>query len=93
LNANLGSRLTLDSRSGEELASRLLRLLVPSGGLVGGLVWQSARGTVVPWVVEIDKRRPGAGRCTGCRRLSDHRLGGLDAYLAPAFVALASSAS
>src|SRR6201993_5040509 len=26
-----------------------------SGGLAGGLLWQSARGTVTPWVVEIDK--------------------------------------
>lgn len=29
--------------------------LVLSGGLAGGLVWQSARGIVTPWVVEIDK--------------------------------------
>jgi type IV secretion system protein TrbF len=29
--------------------------LALSGGLAGGLVWQSARGTIVPWVVEIDK--------------------------------------
>lgn len=29
--------------------------LTLSGGLAGGLVWQSARGTVVPWVVQIDK--------------------------------------
>ena len=26
-----------------------------SGGLAGGLVWQSARGTITPWVVEVDK--------------------------------------
>lgn len=26
-----------------------------SGGLAAGLVWQSARGSVVPWVVEVDK--------------------------------------
>lgn len=26
-----------------------------SGGLAFGLVWQSSRGTIVPWVVEIDK--------------------------------------
>ncbi len=26
-----------------------------SGGLAFGLVWQSARGSVVPWVVQIDK--------------------------------------
>lgn len=24
-------------------------------GLAGGLVWQGARGTIVPWVVEVDK--------------------------------------
>jgi type IV secretion system protein VirB5 len=30
-------------------------MLVLSGGLAGGIVWQSARGTVTPWVVEIDK--------------------------------------
>jgi type IV secretion system protein VirB5 len=30
-------------------------MLVLSGGLAGGLVWQSARGTVVPWVVKVDK--------------------------------------
>ena len=29
--------------------------LALSIGLAGGLVWQSARGTVVPWVVEVDK--------------------------------------
>ena len=30
-------------------------MLMLSGGLAGGLVWQSARGTVTPWVVEVDK--------------------------------------
>ena len=30
-------------------------MLALSGGLAGGLVWQSARGTVTPWVVEVDK--------------------------------------
>jgi type IV secretion system protein VirB5 len=29
--------------------------LVLSGGLTGGLVWQSARGTITPWVVQVDK--------------------------------------
>jgi type IV secretory pathway TrbF-like protein len=24
-------------------------------GLAGGLIWQAARGTVTPWVVEVDK--------------------------------------
>lgn len=26
-----------------------------SGMLAGGLIWQNARGTIVPWVVEVDK--------------------------------------
>ena len=26
-----------------------------SGGLTAGIVWQSARGTVTPWVVQVDK--------------------------------------
>jgi type IV secretion system protein VirB5 len=29
--------------------------LLISGGLAAGLIWQSARGTVTPWVVQIDK--------------------------------------
>ena len=29
--------------------------LALSGGLAGGLVWQSARGTIAPWVVQVDK--------------------------------------
>ncbi|HET6523584.1 conjugal transfer protein TrbF [Sphingopyxis sp.] len=29
--------------------------LLISGGLAGGLVWQSARGTITPWIVEVDK--------------------------------------
>jgi len=29
--------------------------LMLSGGLAGGLVWQGSRGTIVPWVVEVDK--------------------------------------
>jgi type IV secretory pathway TrbF-like protein len=29
--------------------------LALSGGLSAALVWQSARGTIVPWVVEVDK--------------------------------------
>jgi type IV secretion system protein VirB5 len=30
-------------------------VLALSGGLAGGLVWQSARGTITPWVVQVDK--------------------------------------
>jgi type IV secretion system protein VirB5 len=29
--------------------------LALAGGLASGLVWQSARGTIVPWVVEVDR--------------------------------------
>ncbi|UNU44471.1 conjugal transfer protein TrbF [Sphingopyxis sp. YF1] len=29
--------------------------LLLSGGLAGGLIWHSARGTITPWVVEVDK--------------------------------------
>lgn len=29
--------------------------LALSGGLAAGLVWQSARGHIVPWVVEVDR--------------------------------------
>ena len=29
--------------------------LLMSSGLAAGLVWQSARGTVVPWVVQVDR--------------------------------------
>ncbi|MGF6227851.1 type IV secretory pathway TrbF-like protein [Inquilinus ginsengisoli] len=29
--------------------------LVLAGGLGAGLLWQAARGTVVPWVVEVDR--------------------------------------
>ncbi len=29
--------------------------LALAGGLAGGLVWQSARGTITPWVVEVDR--------------------------------------
>ena len=29
--------------------------LILSGGFASALIWQSARGTVVPWVVEVDR--------------------------------------
>jgi type IV secretory pathway TrbF-like protein len=29
--------------------------LVLAAGLASGLIWQAARGTVTPWVVEVDK--------------------------------------
>src|SRR3546814_11799277 len=31
--------------------------LLLSGGLASALVWQSLRGTITPWVVEVDKLR------------------------------------
>jgi type IV secretory pathway TrbF-like protein len=36
---------------------RLMALgcLLLAGGMGGGLLWQAARGTVVPWVVEVDR--------------------------------------
>ena len=47
--------------------------LILSAGFAQRLVWQSARGTVVPWVVEVDRlgeaQRDRARRC----RLSPHR--------------------
>ena len=30
-------------------------MLALSGGLAAGLVWQGARGSIVPWVVEVDR--------------------------------------
>src|SRR3984885_13386985 len=30
-------------------------MLALSGGLAAGLIWQSARGTVTPWVVQVDR--------------------------------------
>jgi len=29
--------------------------LVLAGGLAGGMVWQAARGTITPWVVQVDR--------------------------------------
>ena len=29
--------------------------LAVSAGLAGGLVWQGARGTITPWIVEVDQ--------------------------------------
>src|SRR3546814_7248105 len=29
--------------------------LLLAGGFAGALVWQSARGTIVPWVVQVDQ--------------------------------------
>src|SRR6516225_726159 len=47
--------------------------LALSGGLAGGLVWQSVRGTITPWVVQGRQARPGASGRAGGRRLSADR--------------------
>ena len=48
-----------------------------SAGLAFGLVWQSARGSIVPWVVQIDKlgeaQAVGALRDVRARRVLDVR--------------------
>ena len=50
-----------DDRSGSaRVQARNWRLacfaaLALSGGLAAGLVWQSTRGSITPWVVEVDK--------------------------------------
>ena len=43
------------SRAGQKLAPHRLRQSVLASGVAAGLVWQSAQGTVVPWVVQVDK--------------------------------------
>src|SRR5271155_1645167 len=45
-------------------------MLALSGGLGAGLVWQSARGTVTPWVVQVD--RLGRARA-GAPAVADYR--------------------
>ena len=47
--------------------------LALSGGLAGGLVWQSARGTITPWVVQVDKLGQAQAVAPGGRRLSADR--------------------
>ena len=47
--------------------------LALSGGLAAGLVWQSARGTVTPWVVQVDKLGQAQAVAPGRRRLSADR--------------------
>ena len=70
----LGRAHRLGPRPGEELAARLLRHAgALAAGLAAGLVWQSARGTVTPWVVAGRQARPGAGRRAGDRRLPADR--------------------
>src|SRR5258708_39282920 len=48
-------------------------MLALSGGLAGALVWQSARGTVAPWVLQGDKfgQAPAVGPAAADVRPSD----------------------
>ena len=51
-------------------------MLALSGGLAAGLVWQSARGTVTPWVVQVD--RLGQAQAAHSHALLNQRLGSKD---------------
>jgi type IV secretory pathway TrbF-like protein len=53
--AGLGRAHRLRARSGQELAADGLRLAGLSPGFAAALVWQSAQGTIVPWVVQVDR--------------------------------------
>lgn len=50
--------------------------LVLSGGLATGLVWQSLRGTVTPWVVQIDRlgQAQAVGPATAAYRPTDPQI-------------------
>ena len=48
-------------------------MLFFGGGLAAGLVWQSARGTVTPWVVQVDKLGQSQAVAPARRRLSADR--------------------
>jgi type IV secretion system protein TrbF len=50
--------------------------LALSGGLAAGLVWQSARGTVTPWVVQIDHlgHAQAVGPATAAYRPTDPQI-------------------
>ena len=53
--AGLGRAHRLRPRPGEELAAMAFGSLILAAGFAGALVWQSARGTIMPWVVQVDK--------------------------------------
>ena len=69
----LGRADRLGASAGRELAARVLRRARAQRGTRGGLVWQSARSTITPWVVQVDKLGDGAGGGVGGRRLSADR--------------------
>ncbi|MFT8932587.1 MAG: conjugal transfer protein TrbF [Acetobacter syzygii] len=50
--------------------------LALSGGLAAGLVWQSARGTITPWVVQIDRlgQAQAVGPATATYRPTDPQI-------------------
>jgi type IV secretory pathway TrbF-like protein len=45
--------------------------LALSGGLAAGLVWQGARGTIVPWVVQVDRLGEAQAVARGCHLSAD----------------------
>ena len=54
--ASLGRPYRLGAGPGEKLAVDGVRFAGPVGGLgAGSLVWQSSRGTITPWVVQVDR--------------------------------------
>ena len=57
--------------------------LILAAGFAGALVWQSARGTVVPWVVQVDAlgEAQAVAPASADPRRSDHRAAELAARL------------
>lgn len=53
-----------------------LATLVMSGGLAAGLIWQSARGTITPWVVQVDRlgQAEAVGPATASYRPTDPQI-------------------
>ena len=51
----MGRAHRLGAGAGQKLAAYGLRFADPVGRLASGLVWQSAQGSITPWVVEVDR--------------------------------------
>ena len=69
----LGRAHRLGPRPGAQLAADRLRHPSSPRGLAGGLIWQATRGTVVPWVVQVDKLGQAQAVAPADRRLPAHR--------------------
>lgn len=50
--------------------------LMMSGGLAAGLIWQSSRGTITPWVVQVDRlgQAEAIGPATAAYRPTDPQI-------------------